>query len=401
MSHTGRKLSRDWGLIRKKLKNGSDVWYARIIRTDATGKKRQFTAKADNKTHARFLRDQLERTYDDRGERAIEGNKLRFRDLADVFEQRRLKPAQYHGTGAARRKVAGLRSLQPSLHYLRVLREHFDKKLVRAISHADVEDFKMARLKQPTLRGERSITDVNRSLELLRTILRFAARNGWIAKTPFEMGAPLISKSDEPRRERTLTWEEERRLLKACDSDHEIAYVRNGKEIRFVRRGSRQYLLALIVVAVDTGMRRGELLKSIWRDIDFDKRVITIAALNSKTARERQVGMTDRVFKILHELWNKSTADPEELVFGIKDNFKAGFRALLADANIEGLHFHDLRHTAITRMVHAGLPSAQIMKISGHRQWATFARYVNPDRDAVARVAEVLEEFIRAHTRER
>lgn len=381
------------------MKDGSEVWYARIVRTDGSGRKRQFTAKGDNKTHARTLRDELERSYDERGEAAIEGNKLRFHELADLFERRKLTPAKYHGSGAARRKVSGLRSLLPSRHYVRVLREHFNTRLVRGISHADIEDFKMKRLREPTSRGERSITDVNRVLEFLRAMLRFAARNGWIVRTPFETGSPLISKADENRRERILTYGEEARLIEACRAKSKIEYVNNGKHIKFVRRTRRDYLLALIIVAIDTGMRKGELLKLTWHDVDFENRVITIVAMNSKTARERRVGMTDRTFDALQALWSRGAKSPDDLVFGINDNFKISFRTVLTTAGIEDLHFHDLRHTAITRMVAAGLPPMQIMKISGHQQWSTFARYVNPDHDTVTAVAQTLTAFNDKNTR--
>src|SRR5688572_15903744 len=108
------KASRDWGIIQKKLKDGTYAWYARIIRHDSNGRKRQFTAKADNKSHARRLRDELQAKFNDRGERAIEGDKIRFIELADLYETRKLFAAQYHGEGRAKRKVAGLRSVATS-----------------------------------------------------------------------------------------------------------------------------------------------------------------------------------------------------------------------------------------------------------------------------------------------
>jgi integrase len=81
------------------------------------------------------------------------------------------------------------------------------------------------------------------------------------------------------------------------------------------------------------------------------------------------------------------------LVFGIKDNFKKSFASALANASIEGLRFHDLRHTAITRMIQAGLSPMEIMKVSGHSQMTTFARYVNPNTNAVQRIADTLSTY--------
>ena len=88
--------------------------------------------------------------------------------------------------------------------------------------------------------------------------------------------------------------------------------------------------------------------------------------------------MTPRVKAALQKL-NDQAADKENsLVFGITDTIKNGWKSACTDAGIEGLHFHDLRHTAITRMVSEGLPTAEIMKTSGHTQMTTFQRYVNP-----------------------
>ncbi len=387
---TTEKPFKDWGIIKKVKKDGNEAWYARIIRFDGNGKKKQYTAKADNKTHARRLRDELEQKYTERGEMAIAGDKRRFRDLADIYTKRKLFEAEYHGTGKARRKVAGVRSLGPSLHYLNILRDHFGAKLLKNITHSEIEDFKAKRLKEPSKRGERSITDVNRALELLRTIMSFAVRSDWLSKSPFDRGNPLISRADEVKRERVLTFEEESRLLDVCTGERLMTYLRKGKEIQAKRKGGREYLKALVIVALDTAMRKGELLKLQWKDVNFPIRLITVTAMNSKTSKERKIGMTQRVFEQLQDLWNKSPQDEMNLVFGIKDNFQNGFTNILNEARIEDFRFHDIRHTAITRMVNAGLPPMEIMKVSGHTQWTTFARYVNPNEDSVKRIADVL-----------
>lgn len=393
INNTAEKASRDWGVIKRKEKDGNEVWYARIIRVDGSGKKKQYLRKADNKTHARRLRDELEQQFDERGEMAIAGDKMRFRDLADVYAKKKLFDAEYHGAGKAQRKVAGVRSLAPSQHYLNVLREQFGSNLLKSITHSEIEDFKARRLKEPSLRGERSIADVNRALELLRTIMRFAVRNGWLSKSPFETGDPLISKADEVKRERVLTFDEESRMLDVCTGERPVSYMRNGKEVHTTRKGGREHLKALVIVALDTAMRKGELLKLRWHDVNFPMRLITITAMNSKTSKERKIGMTQRVFEELETLWNKSPQDPDILVFGIKDNFQNGFTNILKEARIEEFRFHDIRHTAITRMVNAGLPPIEIMKVSGHTQWTTFARYVNPNEDTVKKIADVLSAY--------
>ncbi len=140
-------------------------------------------------------------------------------------------------------------------------------------------------------------------------------------------------------------------------------------------------------------MRKGELIKLKWDSVDFVNRTINIIALNTKTLRPRTVGMTERVFDELQKIWELSPKNKNTLVFGIKDNFKKSFASACKDAKIEDFHFHDCRHTAITRLIQAGLTPMEVMKISGHSQMTTFARYVNPDTSAVQRIAERLSAF--------
>jgi len=388
-NNSNEKASRDWGIIQKKEKDGNLYWYARIIRYDGNGKKKQYLRKADNKTHARQLRDDLEEKYNKRGEKAIEGDKLTFRKLVDIYKERKLVAAEYHGKGNAQRKVSGVRSLAPVLHYWDVLREHFGAYLVKHISHSDIEDFKAKRLKTKSKRGERSIADVNRTLALMRSILQFAVHNRWLDQSPFVMGQPLISMSDEVKRERVLSWEEEDRFLSACTNERTVTYKRKGKEITAIIKSGRELLKALVITALDTTMRKGELLKLLWKDVNLPMRIITVTAMNSKTANQREIGMTDRVYEEFVRLWELSPKDENLLVFGISD-IKKSFAAACDEANIKELRFHDLRHTAVTRMVNAGIPPMEVMKISGHTQYTTFARYVNPNTETVRKIADVI-----------
>jgi hypothetical protein len=91
------------------------------------------------------------------------------------------------------------------------------------------------------------------------------------------------------------TIEEEKKLLAACKVD------------------SRKHLRPILIAAVDTAMRRGELLKLRWRNVDFDDRSIEIEAFNTKTARARAVAMTSRLESELKQLYENAPKDPEGL----------------------------------------------------------------------------------------
>ncbi len=129
--------------------------------------------KAANRTEAKLLLKQLLRGFEDHGTEIIAGDKLRFRELAKFYEERKLTPPKYQGDV----KVSGLRSYQSQQGRLKTLVEHFGKKLIRQLTYSDLEQFKLERLALPTWRNEeRSHADVNRDLQLLRIVLNFAKR---------------------------------------------------------------------------------------------------------------------------------------------------------------------------------------------------------------------------------
>src|SRR5262249_52706051 len=153
--------------------------------------------------------------------------------------------------------------------YCATLKEHFGKTKLANITYRQIEQFKHARLATPTqYRRQRAIASVNRELALLRRMLNCAVRDSLITRNPFNAGDPLISTAHETKRERVISRDEEQRLLAACNP-----------QVR-----------PIVVAALDTGMRQGELTKLRFRDIDGG--VINIIAFNTKTARGRTVPMT-------------------------------------------------------------------------------------------------------------
>jgi integrase len=353
----------------KQFEDGT--FQVRVSYVGTDGKRHERLRKnITTKTEARKVLKEFLEGLEERGSKAVEGDKLTFRKLAQIYEENHVFAAQY----VQNRKVAGLRSVAPIKTYMKVLTENFGNLLVKEIIKTDIQKFKMKRLTTPTVRGsQRSITAVNRELQLLRKMLNFAIENRWLKENPF-FKTNLISTSDEVQRDRVLSFQEEKRLLEAC------------KDVR-------AHLRPLIITALDTACRLGELLKLRWQDIDFDNETITIVAFNTKTAEAREVGMTPRVKDELQKLWESSPKDMELLVFGITNTIKRAWKTACREAKIEELNFHDLRHTAITRLVATGLPSAEIMRISGHKQAKTFLRYVNPKADTLRRAASMLSAF--------
>lgn len=412
------KSGRDEGLIQKKDSRGNLVWYARIVRTMPDGSKKQYARKADDKTHARKMLRELEDKFEDFGDKGIEGEKLTFGKLAEIYKKRHLIEAKYVENTDGRRKISGMKNTTEPKRFLGTLVSHLGNIRLKEFTHSDIENFKHQRLEKPVIHEKivrrknpqtklittekiktekpRKISGVNRELEQLRAVLRFAVRQGWLIRSPFDTGKPVISKADENRRERTLSYDEERRLLAACD-ETKTSYERNGKQIESdissdaIKR--RQTLKIIIITALDTAMRKGEIIKLTWQDIDLTAGIIRVKAANSKTERPRTVPMTPRLKAELIKLFEKQKPNFEQRVFGVSDNVKRSFATACDAAGISDFRFHDCRHTAVTRMIAAGIPAEETMKISGHSQITTFLRYLNPTNDTLSRAAEKLANF--------
>jgi integrase len=346
--------------------------YARLTYTDSAGKRHDLTRRAIDRKDAKRIIKEILAGLESKGEQAVEASRATFNDLAERYSAVKVKPAEYRED----RKIAGMRDHVTAAGHVRTLVEHFGSMKLRDITAGKIEQFKQARLATPKMRGgkERSIANVNRTLTRLRAMLRFAVAEGWIDISPSERASsPIISKADEMKRTRVLSREEEARLLEVCGPDT-----------------PRAHIAPLIVAALDTGCRRGELLSMTWLNVDFTNRQISICAMTTKTLTSRVVPVSTRLIAALQGLHNSRKNDG--LVFGMVGDFKRSWRTACKLAGITDLHFHDLRATFATRLLSGGMQLAEVAKITGHTQLSTlYAHYIRNTSSAVERAGRLLD----------
>jgi integrase len=379
-------------ILRTYKKAGKTVklWYARV--EDDSGKRIERQAPYNSESSARRLAVEILADLKDEAV-MLDHATMTFAQLAEYYKRTFLTDAEYRD-GI---KVSGLRSRYTFEGRLKVLKDYFGSKRLRSITHGDLVRYKAHRLKTPAVLGqntrgtnakgkpherERSIASVHRELSFLRRIFNVAASNGWIARNPFQRGEPLIRPADEKRRQKIVSKEEEELLLALCV-------------------GRKAHLRPIIVCALDTGLRAGELFTLRWSDVDWREGTISIHSLNTKTQRGRTIAMTDRVRQELLQLFKHRLAD---LVFGVR-SCDGAFKRLVVKAGIPELRFHDLRHTYGTRLVQGGMPLPQVGKNMGHTQPQTTYRYVGSTQEAVSQAAGILnrlhKNFARRERRKR
>jgi len=226
-----------------------------------------------------------------------------------------------------------------------------------------------------------SPASINRELSLLKTILYSAEYDGLIASNPIR-GRRVKKLEENNSRERVIL------DMKLKDED-----------LRRLIDSAAPHFKPVLIIALITGMRLGEILKMRWKDINFRLGTIRIPKENSKSKKERVVPIDSVIFNVLDSLERKG-----EYVFindwtgGHRKDVREAFKAACKRAGIpygrdKGLIFHDLRHLAAYRLVKL-TDIVTASKILGHADVKMTLRYCHPsDKDkklAIEKASEIL-----------
>ena len=269
---------------------------------------------------------------------------------------------------------------------------------LRSLSAFDVERFKSARLKS----GRKPAT-VNRDLDRIRSVYSRAVEWGFLTDHPFK--AVKRAKGADDSRVRYLTAEEEARLRealakreaarRASRDRHNAWHAERGSEGRaqWPKNGFTDHLAPLVLVAMNTGLRRGELFGLSWADVNLPGKLLTVTAGNAKSRKARHVPLNAEAADVLTR-W-KRQGSKSGLVFpgaggGRMTNINKSWAGLTADAKLPDFRFHDLRHHFASRLVMAGVDLNTVRELLGHADIAMTLRYAHlaPDKlaDAVAKL---------------
>ena len=275
----------------------------------------------------------------------------------------------------------------------------FDREL-RTISAFDVERIKAQRLK-----SGRKPSTVNRDLDRIRGVLSRAVEWGFLADHPLK--AVKRAKGADNSRVRYLTPAEEERLRAALvareaarrasrESGNTWCKERGYGDGRpmWPEDGFTDYLTPMVLVALNTGMRRGELFGLQWEHVNLAGKLLTITAGNAKSRKARHLPLNTEALDVLTR-WQRQ-GEGAGLVFpsaggGRMDNINTSWGGIVADAKLADFRFHDLRHTFASKLVMAGVDLNTVRELLGHADIAMTLRYAHlaPDKlaEAVAKLA--------------
>lgn len=314
-------------------------WHVQIRRTGVGSRNRTFHLKSDAEMWARQVEQEL-----DRHGLTVDLKSLRSITLADLI-------VRYRDTVVIKKRSCNNETVMLNA----CLRQDWVQTPIGRVTAKLFSDYRDQRLQvcKPS--------SVRRELGVLQHVFAVAIRE-WALPIPHNPVANIAMPSPGPNRDRRLNGDEEQRLFKATEQ------CRN----RFMR--------PLIELALETAMRRGELLNIHADDIRPDERTLHIP--KTKNGHPRTIPLTAKALSILEQL----PPDSNGKLFPMSPNaVRLSWGRLVRRAGIEDLHFHDLRHEAISRFFEMGLSVPEVALISGHRDPRMLFRYTHLRAEDVAR----------------
>lgn len=264
-------------------------------------------------------------------------------------------------------------------------------KPLSTISLADVEGWRTKRITE----GIEPST-VRRDLDSLSGVLTRAMKLKKVSENVVrQVERPKVDRSPKVR---YLTPEEESRLREALrERDEEMRKARESAN-RWRRARKQETLAALphygdhltpaVLLSLNTGMRRGEILSLHWDALDVKGKTLTIEGSTAKNQQTRHIPLNAEALAVLKR-WQEQAPDSER-VFQVSTGFKSAWAPLLVRAKITAFRWHDLRHHFASRLVQAGVPLNTVRELLGHQSLAMTLRYAHlaPDqkREAVAKL---------------
>jgi len=338
-------------------------------------------------------------TFDPRGRGVTvsEGRPMTLAHLAKIYEDRYIVGK-------------GLKTASDFKWRVKPLLKRFGNTPIANIRTGDVEDWQ-AELRKPRLvhqvMRKPSAATVNRAVEDLRRMLNWAVSREYMSSSPFTRGGVSVIKFDreDNRRNRRISPDEEDGLIAAAPP----------------------HLRALIILALDTGVRRGEMLAVRIKDVDLNRNEITLRGHTTKSGKTRTVPISTQRLRAVIDWFGVDASGrvrpsnaplitnrageaierfrtawegtvlrayghvPKKgspLRYPKTNNLTREARKLFASIN---LHWHDLRHEYACRLAERGVPITKIQYLLGHASVVTTERYIHHTLAELSKAAAVLE----------
>jgi integrase len=321
----------------RKHKNGKN--YLMSFTPIKGGKTIVMSTGTDNYEEAKLL--ELEHRY--HAAKNHYENALTVKDLFDKYFQ----------------EVAKERNIATSLSSAKNLIEFFKDKPLMILKGGDVRSYVNWRKQQVYRDKPISQATVSKELKLLSAAINYARRE-WDWEIVNFTASRIPPENNQ--KDRYLDHEEATKLVEMARKNHRA-----------------WYLADLIILAINTGMRKQEMLGLEWNQIDFKRQTITLKAIETKTRRKRYAYLNSAAIRALNNLKSKQSEEIKA-VFPIEDP-KKSFKTVCNSIGFNDVTLHTLRHTCGTWLALNNFSEIQIAGVLGHAMSSVTARYVHVAAD--------------------
>ena len=318
-------------------KRGEGQWQAKVRKRGYPVQSKTFSTKAMAATWARNVESEMDRGV------------FLSTSIAETTTLTELIDRYLEEVAPAKKSEADIRVRG------KLLKNKPGDRVLAAITPLTVKEFREERLE--AVKGD----TVRKEMSLLDRILKLAQQE-WDIYLP--RGNPVDSVAMPPKgkgRDRRLESGEEKKLLDAA------------KEYG-------GFIEDIIVLALETGARRGELANLQWKNINFNKP--TVILMDTKNTDDREIPLSSKALEVIKRQPRHITG----FVFPIRgDSITKAFGRVCKTAEITGLRFHDLRHEATSRFFEKGFETMEVSAITGHKDLAMLKRYTHLKAEDLAK----------------
>lgn len=296
-----------------------------------------------------------------------------------------------------------LENLKTGKQELDRLRAHFlnelgNKKL------PDITPWLIEKWRTKRKKAGRAATTINRDIAALRAALSKAVQWNLLSENPLRTVKQL--RTDKIGKVRYLTKDEEKRLRNALETrDKKLIEKRasgnnwrktRGYEIRPAITGKYgNYLTPLILLSMNTGIRRGEALALTWENVNLKTGILTVTGATAKSHHTRHIPLNNEARDAL-KAWKNQT-DTTGFIFTAHNGAQLGsvkksWASILTTAKITDFRWHDLRHHFASKLVMAGADLYVVKELLGHSTIAVTERYAHLAPEHKQAVVALLDE---------
>ncbi|MEW9898784.1 site-specific integrase [Chitinivorax sp. PXF-14] len=330
-------------------KRGDYQWQVKIRRNGYPSQSRTFETKEAAEKWARSVEREMD-TGDFLDRR--EADKNTFAAILKRY-QREITPSK---------KCAPIEAIKIDV----LLRDDIAKAKMSALSGVLLAEWRDRRLKAV------SSATVNREIDIISAVIS-QARKEW--GVHIDNPVELIRRPPKPKgRERRLVGDEEARLMAALNEAPRRPDGTYGGGTR------NPWVKPIVVFAIETAMRRGEILALRWENVDLHRQVAHLP--DTKNGDSRDVPLSRRAVETLRAIPRSISGT----VFPVTPNaLKKGFERAVDRAGMDDFHFHDLRHEAASRLAEKLANVLELSAVTGHRDLRMLKRYYHPRAEDLAR----------------